>query len=134
MKSVCLDFDGVIHAHTSPWEKSDMIPDPPVPGAFDFIRHLMKGGFNVFVMSCRFHRQVGAPTEDKNLEAVFDWFVKHGAKDLIDTIGEVKSGQPQLFFVVKKPVAILYIDDRAFHFKGEWPSLDEIDNFKPWNK
>jgi len=35
---LCLDFDGVIHSYSSGWKGADVIPDPPVPGAFDFIR------------------------------------------------------------------------------------------------
>src|SRR5262245_1372983 len=34
---LCLDFDGVIHSYTSGWKGVDVIPDPPVPGALDFI-------------------------------------------------------------------------------------------------
>ena len=30
-----LDFDGVIHAYTSPWTNAETISDGPVPGALD---------------------------------------------------------------------------------------------------
>ncbi len=90
-------------------------------------------GFTVYILSCRFNREVGGKKEDRSLEAVFDWFINHGGKDLIDKIGEVKD-HAQLFFVVKKPIASLYIDDRGFQFKGEFPSLKDIENFCPWNK
>ncbi len=133
MKTICLDFDGVIHSFITPWSSSDIIPDPPVPGAFNFIRFALMDGFTVYICSCRFHRQVGDKKEDRGLESVFEWFCKYGGKDLIDKIGEVKEST-QLFFVVKKPIADLYIDDRGFQFVGEFPSLDYIKNFKPWNK
>ena len=34
---ICLDFDGVIHSYTSGWKGAAVIPDPPVPGALEFI-------------------------------------------------------------------------------------------------
>ena len=40
----------------------------------------------------------------------------------------------ELQFPTHKPPALLTIDDRAFQFKGEFPALDDIENFKPWNK
>ena len=38
MKTILLDFDGVIHSYTSGWKGAGVIPDPPVPGAIDFLR------------------------------------------------------------------------------------------------
>lgn len=33
-----------------------------------------------------------------------------------------------------KPPAHLSIDDRALTFQGAWPTIEEIDAFKPWNR
>jgi hypothetical protein len=57
--------------------------------------------------------------------AIFDWLLKYGlpAADL-----------EQIAVVAEKPQAHVYIDDRAFRFEGTFPSFDEIDAFKPWNK
>lgn len=35
---LCLDFDGVIHSYSSGWKGADVIPDPLVAGALQFIR------------------------------------------------------------------------------------------------
>jgi hypothetical protein len=45
LKVVSVDFDGVIHSYSSGWRGPRCIPDPPVPGAFDFLRRLL--GFPV---------------------------------------------------------------------------------------
>ena len=42
-QTVALDFDGVVHAYTTPWESHNIIPDAPVPGAkeaIEFLREL----------------------------------------------------------------------------------------------
>lgn len=114
-KTICLDFDGVIHSYTSRWIGADVIPDPPVPGAFNFIREALNHGYKVAVFSSRSHQEGG-------IEAMIDWFCDHGGGDI------------DVDFPEAKPPAILYIDDRGFHFQGEFPPFEYVENFKPWNK
>lgn len=138
MKSICLDFDGVINSYTSPFTTPNDLPDPPMPGAFAFIRQLLSNDFNVFIMSARFPRLTDlGDSPDKwgprGLESVIKWFIKHGAQDLIDITMQPKvEGKPSLFFTINKPKAVLYIDDRAFKFEGSFPSLEYIATFLPW--
>src|ERR1700743_3429981 len=49
---LCLDFDGVIHSYASGWKGADVIPDPPVAGAIEFIREALKH-FRVAIFSSR---------------------------------------------------------------------------------
>ena len=50
---VAIDFDGVIHAHTSEWTNAHDILDPPVDGALAFIRKAIDAGFHVVIHTTR---------------------------------------------------------------------------------
>lgn len=57
--------------------------------------------------------------------AMMRWFVQHGmTPQVLD----------HLEFPTHKPGAILYIDDRGYHFRGIFPSVSYIEDFRPWNK
>lgn len=43
-------------------------------------------------------------------------------------------GLESVEFPRRKPPALVTIDDRALTFTGICPDLEEIGNFKPWNK
>jgi len=44
----------------------------------------------------------------------------------------VKRFLKKIMFPKNKPAAFLTIDDRCFLFKEQFPSMEEISNFKPW--
>lgn len=115
-KTICLDFDGVIHAYTTPWQAAHIIPDAPVPGAFDFITECLDNGFRVAVFSSRSHQLGGT-------RAMQSWFQLHHFPDT-----------DHIDFPQEKPPAVLYIDDRGFHFQGTFPSMDFLKSFQPWNR
>ena len=116
-KTICVDFDGVLHSYTSGWRGANVIPDPPVPGAMDFLLSLIEDErFEVCIYSSR-------SKEPGGISAMSAWLRKR--------LGDFTD---QLKFPVQKPAAFLTIDDRALCFKGLFPSLDYIDGFKPWNK
>lgn len=112
---LCLDFDGVIHSYTSGWQGASVISDPPVPGAFEFIRKALDT-FEVHIYSSRSHQLGG-------ISAMRDWFLVYGWLDI-----------GLLHFPTNKPSAFITIDDRAITFTGEWPDIETLKNFKPWNK
>lgn len=115
--TLAVDFDGVIHGYTSPWQGASVIPDPPVPGAIDFLSRML-AVFNVAIFSSRNHQAGG-------ITAMREYLNRWGmAWYLVD----------KLEFPQEKPPAILTIDDRAFCFRGTFPTVDEIKAFKPWNK
>jgi hypothetical protein len=116
---LCLDFDGVIHSYTSGWKGADIIPDPPVPGAMDFIREALKY-FRVAIFSSRSNQPGG-------LDAMKDYIAVNSELGFRDPIEGLE-------WPLEKPAAFVTIDDRAITFDGTWPSIDALRNFKPWNK
>lgn len=118
-KTVCIDFDGVLHSYASGWQGIDTIPDPPVPGAMEWLCGLVScGRYDVCVYSARSSSMLG-------ISAMQNWLEQH--MDNVFVVARVR-------FPTQKPPAHLYIDDRAFCFKGTFPSMQEIDEFRPWFK
>ncbi len=114
-KHLCVDFDGVIHSYMTPWSGIDVIPDPPVNGAFAWLgMMIMHDDYIVNIYSSRSKSPYG-------IAAMKNWFNDQG---FLFT--------DYLEFPTQKPPAYLTIDDRAICFKGTFPSVQELDNFKPW--
>ena len=126
---LCLDFDGVIHSYTSGWKGADVIPDPPVPGALQFIVAAMEH-FRVAIFSSRSNQSGGLTAM---LEWLGYWSVDpvHGMADGFD-----HAAWSAIEWPTEKPPAFLTIDDRAMEFNGDWTSYDpkHLLTFKPWNK
>ena len=139
---LCLDFDGVCHSYSSGWQGAAVIPDDPVPGLFEFL-DAVKKHFDICVFSSRSHQPGG-------IEAMRDWFAKHFMLWLIrrypvyerwDEAGlypETWDGSlvhPEwILFPTVKPSATVTLDDQAITFCGQWPSIEELRAFKPWNR
>lgn len=123
---LCLDFDGVIHSYKSGWKGADVIPDPPVDGAIDFISRALEH-FRVAIFSSRTGQPGGlAAMKAWVRKAFFDYWGSHPvyADDLL----------AEIEWPTEKPSAFVTIDDRALTFDGTWPALEVIKDFKPWNK
>lgn len=118
--TICVDFDGVIHSYESGWKGIDVVADIPVPGAFEWLQDMLENseGPIPVIYSSRSKEPAG-------IKAMQEWFALHGFPfDLIDSLA----------FPTQKPAAYLTIDDRAICFKGTFPTIKEMINFKPWNK
>jgi hypothetical protein len=98
VKTVCLDFDGVIHSYRSGWQGESTIADPPIHGVDQAIAALRRR-YRVVVFSTR-----NATREGR--DAVAAWLKRHQIE--VDEICE------------HKPPAHVYIDDRAIPFSGDW--------------
>lgn len=125
---LCVDFDGVIHSYTSKWVDATTIPDPPVEGAFAFLEEAVKH-FDVHIFSSRSNHNGG-------IAAMLRWMYKW--TDTIvppETIHDFKETWiNDLTWATSKPPAFVTIDDRALTFTGNWPTIDALKAFKPWNK
>lgn len=122
---LCLDFDGVLHGYQSGWQGAAIIPDPPVPGAVEFLHGAVER-FQVAIFSSRSGQPGG-------IDAMRGWLMMH-VMAAIDDRREAEHVLGLIQWPTEKPAAIVSIDDRAVTFTGRWPSLDEIAGFTPWNK
>lgn len=123
--TVAVDFDGVIHAYTTPWVNAATIPDAPVDGAIVWLHRTLQK-FDVAITSTRNHQPFG-------VMAMRRWLRKHSGNLWNESPGY--RGLEDITFPKKKPAALIYLDDRAVRFTGaNWPSPQDIHNARPWNK
>ena len=127
MRRVVLDFDGVISAFIHPWEGADVINDDVVPGALDAIQAYQHAGFSVAIHSSR-SGQFGGIAAMKSW--LYGQLLIHFAPE-----SEVAT---RILNAIEWPTellpAVLYINDRGFHFEGTFPSVEYLNAFRPWNK
>lgn len=119
---LCLDFDGVIHSYTSGWRGATTVADKPVPGIVEFL-HEATDEFEIYIFSSRSNQEGGIKAMKTWLEIV-----------IVETFGMLPSWFYLIKWPIEKPPAFVTIDDRAITFTGEWPSIEDLKNFKPWNK
>ena len=118
---LCLDFDGVIHSYASGWKGADIIPDPPVDGAIDFISRALEH-FRVAIYSSRSGQENGRYEMRK-------WLRRYWLE-----AGLPGDREQEIEWPTEKPAAFITIDDRALTFDGTWPEIEALKSFKPWNK
>jgi hypothetical protein len=124
-----VDFDGVIHSYTSGWHGAGTVSDLPVPGAMRFLLEAINY-FDVCIYSSR-------SREPEGLVAMRAWFFKHDERpgDGVFPISVFRAIEDNLIrFPTEKPAAFLTLDDRCICFTGQWPTMADMLNFKPWNK
>ena len=114
--TIAVDFDGVIHSYTSGWKGAEIISDPPVDGAIDWLNKIVSD-YDVVILSTR------GDQENSN-EAVKTWLRENGYTG------------PDLLITSHKVPALIYLDDRAIRFTGpgSFPTKEDIFNARPWNK
>lgn len=109
MKTISVDFDGVLHPYTQGWVGYEPADEPPVPGAREFLQGLKAAGYRVVVSSCRVDTVDG-------MEGAMGWLMEHDLERFIDDV------------TWEKPAAVAYVDDRAVPFRGDWQRvIEDID-------
>ncbi len=136
-KIVCLDFDGVIHSYTSGWQGVGVVSDLPMPGAIHWIVwHCPK--LDLAIYSSRSKSWRGRRAMKRWLKAALASYfatceippdVPTESYDAWELAGGVMRTISWPWF---KPPAFLTIDDRALRFEGSFPTLAEIEAFRPW--
>lgn len=112
--TVCLDFDGVVHSYTSGWQGADVIPDPPTNGAKLAVDWMRAHGYRVVIYSARSGQAGG-------IQAMRNWLALH--RIIVDELPHYK------------PPAMVYVDDRAIQFNGDWVDcINEVAGFKTWQE
>ncbi len=117
-KRILVDFDGTIHSYRNGWKGAQVIDGDAVQGALDFLRKLFEGHYQVTIFSTR-------ATGFGGHYAIRHWLIEQGLEPPIVRGIEITD---------QKLPAHLMIDDRAWAFEGTFPSLEFIENFKPWNR
>lgn len=136
-RTICVDFDGVLHSYKSAWESVEVIPDDPNPGAMKFLFDMggSNGPYEISVFSTRCSSEFG-------ITAMCEWLVKHAAIFLHEKFNyssekcdyTAREMVGQIEFASHKVPALVYIDDRAIQFQGTWPTHKELAEFEPWHK
>jgi histidinol phosphatase-like enzyme len=118
---VAIDFDGVLHRYSEGW-KDGQIYDQPVEGSREALQAMKDMGWKIYIFSTRSNKLYHKDHEKAQDQAMKAFLEEHGIPyDRIWNFG--------------KPLADLYIDDRALTFRGDWKStLEEAQNFNPWNR
>jgi len=109
---LCLDFDGVLHSYTSGWQGIDVIPDPPVPDAKEFVEAALEH-FRVAIYS-------GRSRDPRGIRAMISYLDDWDFPIL------------ELEFPVVKPAAFIALDDRTMLFEGNFPDPQSLLDFKTW--
>jgi len=101
-RTISIDFDGVIHRYSRGFQGVDNAYDPPMNGAIEALTELKSKGYILKILSSR------------PKEVIKPWLEKYGIDHLITEVSN------------HKIPAIIYIDDRGFHFKGWESAMQEI--------
>jgi hypothetical protein len=120
-KIIAVDFDGVVHQYVAGSYSGDstIIPNPPVPGAIEWLENIVDDDrFFVVIFSSR-SKIIGFE------QALYEWFKENGLK---------QEAVNKITISATKPPAFLFIDDRNWRFNGKFPNPDTIAAFKAWHE
>lgn len=117
-KTVCIDIDGTICRHEG-WKGEDYFGEI-IPGAKEYITRLKYEGWTIIIHTGR-----------NDNEKIENFLRSNGIPfDFINTSPNQKELNRS-----GKPLAQVYLDDRAVSFKGDWESaFHEINSFRPWHE
>lgn len=116
-KTICIDIDGTLCSYENGWQGDEILGDM-LPDAVGVVNKLHDEGWLVIIFSTR-----------NNKDFLSNHFKEQGLK--FDYINE-NPNQPDNA-KGGKPIADVYVDDRAIQFTGDWKdTYNKIKDFKPW--
>jgi len=118
MKTVCIDIDGTI-SHYIEWVDSKTFGEV-LPHCAETIHHLMADGWYVIIYTTRADKnEISKFLKANNIP--FDAINENPKQP-----GNAKGG---------KPIADVYVDDRAIQFDGDWTgAYEKITSFTSWEE
>lgn len=129
--TVGVDYHGCLCSYTQGkhWEADTISPEGPSLGAIEWLLEVSER-FHVAVTCAR------ASQRPEMVDQLCEWLIEHGVPRSYLTLSEPSSidPRPRIWVSQFKPRCWLYIDDRAFCFRGTWPAVAEIEQFRPWNR
>lgn len=118
MKTICIDIDGTICRYEE-WQGPDHF-GTVLPGAKEAIYRLHEDGWYIIIFSTR-----------SNLESIHKFLIRNDI--YFDAINH-NPHQPDNA-LGGKPIADVYLDDRAVTFRGDWDvAYEEVISFSPWDR
>lgn len=134
-QTLAIDFDGVIHDRPKSERGCMEITGDPVPGAMHFLASVVNA-FDVVIFSARFRGMDGVEV----LPIVKQWMLEQMSLYVEDRqlrgkkVAECQDILPKIRYDGQKPIAHVYLDDRAMTFTGSWPTVEKIMKFKTWTE
>lgn len=122
MKTVAIDFDGVIHKYSKGWQDGS-IYDVPNERAFAYIEELMRKGYAVFIFSTRSPRQIKTWIQNNSIGFNPDTPFSDLSVQIIPFWTKFWDKPKCLGITRRKLPAMVYIDDRALKFEGDFTKL-----------
>lgn len=120
MKTIAIDFDGVIHKYSKGWQDGS-IYDETIDGWVSAINSLFNKGYSVFIFTTR--------DPEKIVTWFYEEFVGAGEQPfrmvVIPEDTEFWNEAWTVGVTQRKLPAIAYIDDRAIRFRESWVKVFE---------
>ncbi len=118
-KSICIDFDGVIHDYVRGWQGIDVF-DKVIPGASEATHRLREAGYMIIIHTTRNDTPALRDFLNQN-DVCFDHINYNPYQPAGSEHGKIK--------------ADIYLDDRGICFTGNWnETVGQILNFKTWQE
>jgi len=119
MKTICIDFDGVLHDYSKVWQGEDVFGHM-IPNADTGTSVLKKKGWTIIIFTTR-----------KKTSTLEKWL-----KDNNITYDHINENPDQPENTSGKIIADVYLDDRGICFRGRWDEwlVRDILEFETWEE